>query len=584
MDHIIKLPSQQSLFNATNNIVDLVIPGSSGVYDLSQTFIAISLNTNAGGLEFNNAAEGPAGQIPVAGGLTAASAVADVRLNFKHNAAGNSIYANTAVPIETLVRDCSMFSSTKGKIEDIRRSDTLRATRKAYLQDMSDVEGAALVGAAGLAKTNPWASGMFAQLVGVGGIESRYRSHELRIYLKDLFNIAVADEWDSAVMGDTRIHLELNIDRMVLRQNLATPGALNPWARNYHSETTGRNPATYREATPVVIQASPSAATTETTGIEMNAEYDSLEDSPFWVNQMLQIGTTIVVAGGVTPGGAGFFPLTATVRWGVVKSISWDKTTKKITLGFGGTTLSTPALTGAVAANAVIITRVLQAVNLTPASIADQSNLVYQSIELNAVRAPVSSGPSQIQYTQYQTQQDQFGSAESLSRSYFLPAQTTNCIVVLPAPGTVNGSDILGSARLTDYRFSINGEQVTNRPVPYMSEASIVDAAQNAKCEAGSSLHYDLISKTFMNQGQRFHSLKEAVYDQVVPISEDRPVSAGGVVGWENIADCPEKRCYMLSLPIPISNEQTQLTIELNGVFPPNNGRVHIYSEVRSVV
>ena len=577
MDHIIKLPSQQSLFNATNNLVDLVIPANSGVYSLADTFVAISLRTD--GIALDTATDGPAGQIPAAGGLAAADAVADIRLNFKHNAAGDSIYANTAVPIEALVRDCSMFSSTRGKIEDIRRADALHATRQAYLRDMSDVQSDALVGVAGMAKTNPWASGRFAQLVGIGDVASRYQSHELRIYLKDLFNFGKAEEVDTGIYGDLHMHLELNIDRLIMKQNLGS-AAPSPWDRHYHSETTGRNPAQYKQAEDVVIEVSPAAATTED-GIVMKAEYDSLENSPFWVRQAVKITTTVTLDAGVTAGGA-FFPVSGEVRFAIIKSIEWDKTTKKITLKFGGTTLSTPTTTGAVAANAIVIGRDVEGINVTAGSLV-AANLVYDSIELNAVRAPVSSGPSQIQYTQYQTQQDQFGSASTLSRSYFLPPQTTNCIVVLPAPGSVNGSEILGSARLTDYRFSINGETVTNRPVPYMPAATIVDGAENAKCEAGSSLHYDLISKTFMNQGQRFHSLTEAVYDQVVPISDPRPVSGGGVIGWTNIADCPEKRCYMLALPIPISNEQTQLTMELNGAFTANAGRVHIYSEVRSV-
>jgi hypothetical protein len=40
----------------------------------------------------------------------------------------------------------------------------------------------------------------------------------------------------------------------------------------------------------------------------------------------------------------------------------------------------------------------------------------------------------------------------------------------------------------------------------------------------------------------------------------------------------------MLALPIPISNEQTQLTIELDGNFPNSSGELHIFSQVRSVV
>jgi len=576
MDNIVKLPSQQALFNNTNNLADFVIPGNSGVYDLSSTYIAISLRTE--NIELN-AAEGSEGVIPAAGGLPAASAIADMRLGFDHGSLGGSIYANTAVPIEALVRDCSMFSSTRGKIEDIRRSDSLRATRKAYLQDMSDVQTAALVGAAGMAKTNPWASGSFAQLVGVGEVSSQYRSHELRIYLKDLFNIGVAEEWDSAVYGDTRIHLELNIDRLKLRQNLGN-AAPSAWTREYHSVTTGRDAAAYETADLIVVS-SPQAAATDIPVITMKAEYESLEDSPFWVNQMVTIETLVTVDAGVTPGAGGFFPANADTRVGVIKGISWDKTTKKIKLDLGGTVASIPSLTGAVV-DGVKMAQTVVGTNVTAASIAD-ANLVYQSMELTATRAPVSSGPSQIQYTQYMTQQDQFSNSLGLTRSYYLPPQTTNCIIVLPAPGSTDGSDILGSARLTDYRFSINGENVTNRPVPYMPQALIAGGVNDAKCDAGSSLHYDLISKTFMNQGTRFHSLQEAVYDQNIPESTDRPTSGGGVVGWTALADCPQKRCYMLALPIPISNDQTQLTIELQGRFVANNGRIHIYSEVRSV-
>ena len=578
MDNIVKLPSQQALFNNTNNLADFIIPGNSGVYDLSSTYIAISLR--AENIELN-AAEGADGVIPAAGGLPAASAIADMRLAFHHGSLGGSIYADTAVPIETLVRDCSMFSSTRGKIEDIRRVDSLRATRKAYLQDMSDVQTAALVGAAGMAKTNPWASGSFAQLVGVGEVSSQYRSHEIRIYLKDLFNIAVAEEWDSAVYGDTRIHLELNIDRLKIRQNLGNT-APSAWTREYHSVTTGQNPAAYQTADLIVVS-SPQAAATDTSGITMKAEYESLENSPFWVNQMVTVETLVTVDAAVTPGAAGFFPANAESRTGVIKGISWDKTTKKITLDLGGVTASIPTLTSAGAVpKGVEFAQTVVGTNVTVDS-EDDANLVYQSMELTATRAPVSSGPSQTQYTQYITQQDQFSSALELTRSYYLPPQTTNCIIVLPAPGSTDGSDILGSARLTDYRFSINGENVTNRPVPYMPQALIADGTNDAKCDAGSSLHYDLISKTFMNQGTRFHSLQEAVYDQNIPESTDRPFSGGGVVGWPTLAASPQKRCYMLALPIPISNDQTQLTIELQGRFVANNGRIHIYSEVRSV-
>ena len=41
MEVILKIPSAQSTFNATNNILDIVLPGNSGVYDLSQMYVVI---------------------------------------------------------------------------------------------------------------------------------------------------------------------------------------------------------------------------------------------------------------------------------------------------------------------------------------------------------------------------------------------------------------------------------------------------------------------------------------------------------------------------------------------------------------
>ena len=85
-----------------------------------------------------------------------------------------------------------------------------------------------------------------------------------------------------------------------------------------------------------------------------------------------------------------------------------------------------------------------------------------------------------------------------------------------------------------------------------------------------------------MNSGRRYHSLAESVYDMNIPMSIDRPV-ATGVIGWPTLAVAPQKLCYMLALPIPISNNQTQLTIELEGEFA-GTGNMQLYSEIRSVI
>ena len=573
MDNIIKLPSQQSVFNATSRLVDIVIPAGSGIYDLTETYVAIQVQVDDLELDTTVSTEGALAQNGA--GLVAADAVADVRLSIKHQASVYSIYDRCAVPIECLVRNCSLMSSTRGKIEDIRRSDSLRGTMKAYTLDKEDVQSRSLVGFSGAAKTNPWASGRLARLVGVGTTPSSYQTHEVRIMLKDLFNIAdMADAMDTGIYGALSLHLELNLERLNLEQNLF---GNQLFTRPYHNQPTpaaisGPANIEYRTATTITT---PVGAGISSDVIEMSAQYASLEDSPFFNNQMVQVTTDYTQAAGGTS--ATKYPADGDIRWAVVKSISWDKTTKRVTLNFG--TGSEVYATGAVAVAELVMN--MTVVGSALVSVANK--LSFPTVELTAIRRmDLAAGPSQMQYTQFQTISDQWQNATVLERSYYLPPQTTNAYIVMPSASGAGFSDILGCARVSDYRFTVNGESVTNRAVPLFAQAAVLNANDN-KTDIGSALHYDLISKTFMNSGKRFASLMEAVYDEDIPMSTNRP-SGGGSSGWLSLAEAPTKVCYMLALPLPVSASQTQLTVSLNGTFPNSSGEIHIFCEVRSVV
>ena len=575
MEVILKIPSAQSTFNATNNILDIVLPGNSGVYDLSQMYVVIDTAVTS---DFGNAPDVDRLITTLNFGVPASDAVANLRLDFRQNAVGAadpSIYANTACPIETLVRSCRMTSQSRGVVEDVRNSDSLRATMKAYTQDLDDVDAAALVGTAGSAKTNPWASGRYAKLNGVGNVLSTAQTHELRIYLRDLYEICSVEDWDTSVYGDTTFSMELNINRLEIKQVLA---AGSPWDQYYHntSNTATLGPiAAYGEA--VLAEFVASASPQNSSAITMAAVYPNIEDHPFWVGQILNVITntdnsshgTATVVPAVSP---------TDQKWAVVKSISWDAVTKQVTLEFGDTVLSVTNVAGLTGAQKHIISRTVE-------GFPDQNEaLKINSIELNAVRrTDVASGPSQIQYSQWSAQADQFSSGSSLNRTYYLPARTTEVVIVLPSDSKY-GSDILGSQRLGSYRFSINGDTVTNRAVPYMDVLPTNDANNDGKGDAGSSLHYDLVSQTFMNMGKRFHSLNEAVYDQIIPINTAVPSGADGKHGWLDIANQPQKRCFAIMCPVPMSEQQTQFGLELDGAFAAGTGRVLMYSHVASTV
>ena len=585
MENIIRIPSQQSSFNATNNLVDIVIPGDSGVYDLSECYVTIDTRLTV----VSDVDAGDAAQQYGGSPLASSDGVQNIALAFSHGT--DSVYNDTAVPVEALVRNASIFSQSRGKIEDIRRSDRLRATMKSYLQDLDDVQSAALTGMTpGAAKGNPWVLGRHAQLNGDGIVLSKEQSHEIRVYLRDIFEIGKVDAWDSAVYGDTRIHFELNLADISLKQALgqtlaATEAGFggDAWALKYHNLAANANgvpQADYQTSDDIVSLTNDDVNVTEVT---MAAEYQSLDDSPFWVGQIL----TVEVRDGATASQAGS---TATVaptvasnakKWAVVGGITYDPSTKKITLDF--------------VAPIATITGITQAdpvgdgfrISIRVAGrdfVKADSSISYDSIELTAIRrTDMQSGPKQIQYSQFMAQSDQFASGSTLNRSYFLPARTSNCLIVLPA-ANADGSDILGSARIKDYRFTVDGESVTNRAVPYMPNPGVNNAVVDEKMDAGSALHYDLISNTMMNMGQRFSSLNECVYDQIVPVNTQPAGGGGAAVGYTSLASCPRKRAYMLALPIPMKEDQTQLNIELEGSFPGGSGQLEIYSMVSSII
>jgi len=133
-ESVIRIPSQQSLINETNNLVDIIIPGNSGVYDLSSTYISL----------LSRVSSSPAATPVLITGETE-TGIYDIRVHMDHQkGAGECIYDNVATPIECLVQSCSMSSASKGGVEDIRRSDILRGTLSVYKEDLDSRQAKAL--------------------------------------------------------------------------------------------------------------------------------------------------------------------------------------------------------------------------------------------------------------------------------------------------------------------------------------------------------------------------------------------------------------------------------------------------------
>ena len=598
-ESVIRIPAQQSLINENNNLIDLIIPGNSGVYDLSNTYVSLLTRVTSSPIAAATAPKLITGEVE--------NGIYDIRVHMDHQGGAQaSHYDNVATPIECLVSSCSMTSASKGGIEDIRRSDILRGTLSVYKEDLDSRQAKALTTWSGACKDTPWVHGQHVELRGVGTVRSREVTHELRFNLKDLFDAGYFEAWDSSVYGDTRIHLELNLKQVQLtqcqgttditwasayqRRVVALAGAADLAAFGYTTAGAQKDDATGTAMTPGA------ATAVSTNNIIMITPYDSAADVPFWVGQDVTItpkntetvGTDALLvtmpvqavpATGLASGALGD-PGRA-----IISGISFDQPSGIVTLSFGHPVLSAPAQTPGT--NGGTLGCTVKGSDV----LAGSQAITYEACELVAtMRSDMRMGqaPKEHQFSRFVFQGDQFSNAAGTQRTYQIPPNCTAVIMAI-TNAKENHSSFLGSARVSQYRFSVNGEAVTNRAIPYASATAATGGRFLNK--RGSSLHYDLLQKTFLNMGQnaRYQSMLEAVFDQKIPVDQLGSVGAVGddpttfLQGWADEASNPQKNAFVLGVPIPMSQSPSQLLLELDGNFT-DGAAINIYSYVMTSV
>ena len=601
-ESVIRIPAQQSLINANNNLIDLIIPGNSGVYDLSNTYVSLLTRVTSSPIAAATAPKLVAGEVE--------NGVYDIRVHMDHQGgAATSHYDDVATPIECLVSSCSMTSASKGGIEDIRRADILRGTLSVYKEDLDSRQAKALTTWSGACKDTPWVHGQHVELRGVGTVQSREVTHELRFNLKDLFDAGQFEAWDSSVYGDTRIHLELNLGQVQLTQCQGTTDIT--WGLAYQRRVLALAGAAdlvdfgYKTGDPKKADGTPltpAAATAVTTSaIAMKTPYNSLGDVPFWVGQDVTITPRNVATAGtdelkvsIPPAAAGggdqnisrTAPATGDPGRAIISSIQFDQPSGIVTLSFANPVLACPAQTAGTNSGTL-------GCFVTGSDVlADSQAITYEACELVAtMRSDMRMGqaPKEHQFSRFVFQGDQFTNESGTQRTYQIPANCTAVIMAITNTGA-NHSSFLGSARVSQYRFSINGEAVTNRAIPYASATAAIGGRFRNK--RGSSLHYDLLQKTFLNMGQnaRYQSMLEAVFDQIIPVDQPGndvapadPVAANMGQGWTDVQTNPQKNAFVLGVPIPMSQEPSQLLLELDGNFV-GGAAINIYSYVMTSI
>lgn len=435
--NIIKYPAEEGNFSAVHNRANIVLPGNTGVYDLSKSYININVSANVTSNTDAQAVYAPMLVLNESG----------------RNGGKNRNLVNRSPAV--LVKHCSVISQAKGKIESIRHVDALREGLALYEKDRSSLKqdlGQLCSARTEQHFTKGGMNEIYSQLHTNNLSQSRNKSQDLRIDLKDLFGFGVVDAYDSGKYGSTKIHLECNFDKLATQLSI---GAADPWGTEYRTggATMGafQNVAQNNTGSPVDVFT-----------IKSTAVYSTPEDSPFFTGQLLTVTSTTGAAQG-----------TEHCRIQSIESTADGE----IQLTFASkvrTVANGNSLTG------------ISVIQKAP----DTQTVEINGVELVAYRREdMDSGPSEIQFLAYNSDFDSYAPTQALNRQYYLPPNTLNAFVMFPSP-------IYSMEAITDYRFSINNVPTTNRAI-----------------EVKSGLHYDNLMKTFINAGSQVRDFGETYDD-----------------------------------------------------------------------
>ena len=511
MESVIKIESEQGFSEtwtpanfitapAQQKLLDFIIPSNTGTYDLGKSWVNLNV-------EILDKGTAGAGEVATAGATSADTALFNngISMNDQNNT-GTRMLVDPA----SMVRNADMFSAERGMVESIRRIDTLRQllwnieSDKAEQKDGVDMLGNSFGRRGPGNKTSSLIQIMGGNTAVDGtatpSITASRISRDLRINLSDLFGVGSA-LWNSDVYGDTRIHLEiepnrLHINRMGGFEDVTTfdPTNQNKFFGQMEAYDTGGLGQLIAGGDLGSVQPLVTSIT-----------YDNYQlDMPFYVGQSINVSYDL--AGPTTE--------TANV---VIESIEYNLGTNNANPPAGTRQVrifTRTSIKNNATAGPIDVTNILVKANLSTEA-TDQIRINRAEIVLT--QTPSQTGPSSIDYTTYSTEEIQGNGNISLTQQLIVEPNAQNLLMAhCLSPGTAPIQE------WKSYRMAINNTDVCgNRDVLY-----------------GTPIHRDRIQRTFNNRGQDIRNFslngidveaaqQEAVNQQKIltPVYETLPLT-----------------------------------------------------------
>lgn len=565
-ERILKLQSEQNFAEValpgafTQKLADFRIPASGMTYDLSRSYISLNMEVQCL-TQFDTNGVKPLGTVADDTALFNNDIAFDAGSGNKHLASNSQI-----------IRNADMISSSRGMVESIRRVNTLKNVLWNLENDSAEMrngldKSGVFQGRRGANNTTSTLIQNIGQNVVDGNIDTSMKasslSRDFTIPLSDLFGVG-SSLWNSNYFSETRIHLELQPNSLVVEQlggseetSLFTGQGQNA---NYGDMLSydATNLGTFPVSSGLGLPGSDSQNPTPL--ISKLTYPDAGLDFPFYVGQ--SVSCTFTSSGALAPVATG----------NIIESIEYVTPAVKERLesemGMGPTG-SIPVGGVAMTFRQAIVTSAATGANLlTGIKIKAQSSQVA-STEIVINRAELvltevdTEGPMGMDYTTYSTEETQgHAGLLNLNQQIMVEPSCTNLIVANCPSG-----DIRSTRPWLFYRLAIdNVDQTGNRDVIW-----------------GESIHKNRMERFFKNRGQRFtnSSLRQIACNQLQRANAADPAAPGA--GTPN-TNGNQVGMYAILETMPITQGTKIVNLELEGftAFAPQD--VIFYKELQKSI
>lgn len=364
-----------------------------------------------------------------------------------------------------LIRNCSLTGSKVGKLEDIRRVNVLK--HNVNLMSKSTDEKLSLVDSL-YQMTNFYSNqlhSLFVDMNKEGTIPSKYRDVQLRIPLKDLFELGSMEMLDTSKTGKLTIHLELENSSYITVEQVKL--------FNDPNEGKCNNVAQSADLSKLIT----------------TMKYPNLEITPFYVGEVLTLSGT--PSGGSVP---------ALVNVSTTITAIAKNADGSLTLSISP---SLPDPTGSF---------VWQSLILAEPTVAHTSSVVIETAELGLSEVVGGSqAGNELEYMTWTTEEYTNGSQPTMNKIFEVEPECVNAVLMFDT----NSSNLISNkTTLKSYRMRVDNQDVYNRDI-------LVNKSNDTESYIHDSLHYDSVYRTFLNANYPLKDMSFLSLKRKVDITED---------------------------------------------------------------